>query len=264
MSHNKFFHYGEDVSLTQYNFSMTPDSVAQRQRILVEMNLQSGEHVLDIGSGNGFLVRDMADILGPSGRAIGVDLSDAMTLMAKNLCSGILNTEFETANVTNLPFDDHAFDVVTATQCLSYVYEIETALTEIYRAVKPGGRVILIDTDWDTLVWNCTNQALMNKIMNCFTGIYANAFLPRTLSVKLVDAGFQLIDRSCHVIVNWTHSLDTYAGLQIDFVKAIAENDCSISVGDLREWLQDLQEIEKAGECFFSVNRYIFCAEKPL
>jgi arsenite methyltransferase len=264
MNQNELFHYDEDVSLSQYNFSITPDSLAQRQRILNELNLQSGEHVLDIGSGNGFLVREMIDILGPPGKAVGIDLSDAMTLMAKNLCSGLLNTEFETANATNLPFDDHAFDVVTATQCLSYVYEIEQALAEIYRVVKPGGRVILIDTDWDTLVWNCTNQALMNKFMSCITGIYANAFLPRTLSGKLVDTGFQLIDRGSHVIVNWTHNLDTYAGLQIDFVKEIAKNDHSVSEGDLGEWLQDLQEIEKAGECFFSLNRYIFCAEKPL
>jgi hypothetical protein len=113
-------------------------------------------------------------------------------------------------------------------------------------------------------VWNCANQALLNKITRCFTGIYANAFLPRTLSGKLVDTGFQLIDRGSHVIVNWTHNLDTYAGLQIDFVKEIAKNDHSVSERDLHEWLQDLQDIEKAGECFFSLNRYIFCAEKPL
>ncbi len=264
MNQNNLFHYDEGASLKQCNFSMTPDSLAQRQRILTELNLQSGEYVLDIGSGNGFFVRNVADIIGPSGKAIGVDVSDAMTLMAKNLCSGILNIEFETANVTNLPFDNHAFDVVTSTQCLSYVHEIETALAEIYRVVKPGGRVILIDTDWDTLVWNCTNQALMDRMMSCFTGIFANALLPRTLSIKLVDAGFQLIDRSSHVIVNWTHSLDSFAGLQIDFVKEIAKNDCAVSEEDLCEWLQDLQEIEKADKCFFSLNRYIFCADKPL
>jgi len=264
MNQIKHFHYDEAVSRSQLNFAMTPDSAAQRQRVLAALNLQSDDHVLDIGSGNGFLVREIADIVGSSGRAIGVDLSDAMTMMAQDLCDGLANAEFETANVTKLPYDDYSFDVVTATQCLSYVYEIETALKEIYRVVKPGGRVVLIDTDWDTMVWNCTDQALMDKMMNCYTGIYANAFLPRTLSKKLVDAGFQLIDRGSHAIVNWKHSLDSFAGLQIDFIKKIAKNDYSVSEADLCEWLQDLQEIEKAGECFFSLNRYIFCAEKPL
>jgi arsenite methyltransferase len=264
MNQVKHFHYDEKVSRKQFDFAMTPDSVDQRLRVLAALNLQSDDHVLDIGSGNGFLVRQIADILGSSGRAIGVDLSDAMTLMARGLCDGLANTEFETANATKLPFDDNAFDVVTATQCLSYVDEIEVALAEIHRVVKPGGRVVLLDTDWDTLVWNCTNQSLMNKIMRSYKSIYVDAHLPRSFTNKLSDAGFKIMDRSSHTIVNWTHNLNTYAGLQINFVKAIAQNDCSVSEEDLHEWLQDLQEIERAGECFFSLNRYIFCAEKPI
>jgi arsenite methyltransferase len=264
MNQVKHFRYDETVSRRQFDFAMTPDSILQRQIILAALNLQSGDHVLDIGSGNGFLIREIAGILGSTGRATGVDLSDAMTLMARNLCDGLANTKFETANATKLPFDENAFDVVTATQCLSYINQIEVTLAEIYRVVKPGGRVVLIDTDWDTLVWNCTNQSLMNSIMRSYKSIYADAHLPRSFTNKLLDVGFKIVDRRSHTIVNWTHDLNTYAGLQIGFVSAIAQNDCSISEEDLQEWLRDLQEIENRGECFFSLNRYIFCAEKPI
>lgn len=256
------FHYDEELSRSQKVVALAPDMIAQRQCIHHALNLQPGERVLDIGSGNGIMVQEMAEAVGPDGLSAGVDAAETMTSMARAHCRHLTNAHLETAHADRLPFENHSFDVVTSAQCLSYASDVPVILFEINRVLKPGGRLVILETDWASLVWNCSNRHLMDKIMAGYLNIYTNPHLPRTLSHQLTDTGFAVTNRSSFPIVNWTHAPDTFAGLQIGFVRSQAESKEFVTAEELQMWLDDLRETERLCECFFSLNRYLFSASK--
>jgi hypothetical protein len=139
-----------------------------------------------------------------------------------------------------------------------------TPLYEIFRALRPGGRTVILETDWDTLVWNCTQPRLMDKIMEIYKDVYADARVPRKLSRVLKRAGFEIRGRDQFAMLNWSFDPDTYSGHQIGFTRALVENHHALSNGELDSWQQSIRMAADADEYFFSLNRYIFSAVKPL
>ena len=184
--------YDEDKARQQERVAATPDMVAQRRVMLDLLDLKEGEHVLDVGSGNGIFAREILGTVAGSGHVCGIDSAEAMVAMATDLCP---NGRFLQGDATDLPVEDLSFDVVTASQLLCFVSDIDKALSEMFRVLNPGGRLVILDSDWGSLVWNCRDQALMDRVVTMMTGPpYADAHVPRTLSRRLVATGFQVTD----------------------------------------------------------------------
>jgi hypothetical protein len=131
-------------------------------------------------------------------------------------------------------------------------------LSEISRVLKPGGRAVILETDWDTLVWNCTEPRLMDNIMAIYKDVYTDARLPRRLSRLLKRAGLDIHSRDQFAILNWTFDPDTYSGHQIDFTRGLVENHHVLSAGELER--RKASNGGRGGQYFFSLNRYIFSA----
>jgi SAM-dependent methyltransferase len=186
-----------------------------------------------------------------------------MVAMARDLCAALVNVEFMQADAADLPYAGGSFDVVTVAQCLCLVADVEAAVGEISRVLKPGGRAVILETDWDTLVWNCTEPRLMDKIMAIYKDVYTDARLPRRLSRLLKRAGLDIRGRDQFAMLNWTFDPDTYSGHQIDFTRGLVENHHVLPAGELEAWLQSIRMAAEADEYFFSLNRYIFSAVKP-
>ena len=175
--------YDEDMARQQEKLASTPDMVAQRRIMLDLLGLKEGERVLDVGSGNGIFVREMLEIIGESGHVCGVDGAESMVNMASGLCpTGV----FLKGNATDLPIEDSSYDVVTTSQLLCFVDDVGKAISEMFRVLKPGGRLVILDSDWGSLVWNCRNKELMDRVIKMLTGPYADAHVPRTLSRHLI------------------------------------------------------------------------------
>ena len=256
------FVYDQELALKQALVARSPDMVAQRKRMHAALDLQPGEHVLEIGSGNGIMACEMADAVAPAGIVTGADISAQMVAMARSLCAPRANVEFIVADAMDLPLADASFDVVTATQCLCLVSDVEAAVGEMYRALRPGGRAVILETDWDTLVWNCTEPGLMDKVMAIYKGAYADPRLPRALSRVLRRAGFEIRARDQFAMLNWTFDPDTFSGHQIGFTREVVGSS-RVSNGEFEIWLKSILMAAEADEYFFSLNRYVFSAVKP-
>ena len=252
--------YDEDMARQQEKLAATQDMTVQRGIMLNELNLKDGEHVLDVGSGNGIFAREMLEIVGESGHVCGVDSSEPMVNMATALCPG---GQFLQGDATDLPFEDSSFDVVTASQLLCFVSAIDKALSEMFRALKPGGRLIILDSDWGSLVWNCSDRSLMDRVLRMMTGVYADAHVPRTLSRRLIAAGFQITDRRTFSVLNWELGEDTYAQQIMGFLGPMMEASTDFTKDDWEAWRDDQKATAEAGEFMFSANRYVFSAMKP-
>ena len=142
------FAFGQNSSERTRNTYLKPDIVQQRQYTLDRLDLKRDENALDIGCGPGLLVNEMAKQTGQNGLITGVDPSQPMLEMAEKLCRDQNNTLFQQADAEALPFESAAFDVAVSVQVLEYVHNIDQALLEIHRVLKPGGRALIIDTDW--------------------------------------------------------------------------------------------------------------------
>jgi arsenite methyltransferase len=106
-----------------------------------------GETVLDIGCGAGTDLLLAARRVGPSGRAVGIDMTEAMRDRARGSAAsaGLTNVDVHQADATALPLPDASVDVVISNGVLNLVPEKEKAFAEIRRVLRPGGRLQLAD-----------------------------------------------------------------------------------------------------------------------
>ena len=159
---SKVLQFDEEEARRTEAIYMTPDVVAQRQETLRLLDLRIGERVLDVGSGPGLLAFDMGRTVGASGAVCGVDISEPMVSMAKARCSTQSWVTFQTGDATRLPVSDDAFDVAVCTQVYEYVSNVTRALAELRRVLRRGGRALIIDTDWDSIVRHSNDQGRMS------------------------------------------------------------------------------------------------------
>ena len=109
--------------------------------------VHKGDHVLDIGSGSGTDVLIAARLAGPEGKVYGLDMTQAMrNKLRKNVDEmGVSNVTLIAGNAEEIPLPDAAVDVVTSNGVLNLVPDKERAFSEIYRVLRPGGRVQIAD-----------------------------------------------------------------------------------------------------------------------
>lgn len=108
-------------------------------QILTRMQLQPGMRVLDVGCGNGYAVRAMAERIGLQGEAVGVDVSPVMIAQAQEDVRNPANVQFQVSAADALPFADECFDRVLSVEAIYYLPDPQQALKEWVRVLKPGG-----------------------------------------------------------------------------------------------------------------------------
>ena len=149
--------------------AQTPDFQVVFQKLCETVAAKPGDRLLEVGSGSGILCRMLAPQLQPGGRMVGVDISPDMTVEAQNYAlSGGVNGEitFETCMAESLPYPEASFDGAIAARLLLHVANPDAVICEMKRVVKPGGRVVVMDWDFDTLTVDHSDRELSRRLLH--------------------------------------------------------------------------------------------------
>jgi len=168
--------------------------------------LSQGETVLDLGSGAGADVLISARRVGPSGRAIGLDMTDEMLSLARANAerAGLENVEFRKGYIEQIPLPDASVDVVISNCVLNLSADKPAVIREAARVLRPGGRLAISDVIADPDMDDAT-RADMQKWTGCIAGALTRAEFERALAA----AGLTGVE------IRETHRVHEHAGAAI-------------------------------------------------
>ena len=118
------------------------------RKTVERLELRPGSSVLDVACGAGASALPAAEIVGPSGRVVGIDLAENLLNLArtKAVARGLQNIEFRQDDMTQLKFDDGSFDAIVCAFGIFFAPEIEALVAELWRMLKPHGKLAI--TTW--------------------------------------------------------------------------------------------------------------------
>jgi SAM-dependent methyltransferase len=200
--------------------------------------------------------------VGSNGRVDGIDPADSAIEIARRRCSDLTNVNFQPGDAAKLPFGDSIFDAAMSSQVFEYLDDVPAALAEMFRILKPGGRLLIHDTDWGATLWRSSDEERMARIMSVWDGHLANPHLPQTLGQSLATAGFGKVRAEAIVQLELDYDPGSVSAILMKAVGGYATSN-GISRGEADAWAKDLRELGSRGGYFFSSNEYIVTGLKP-
>jgi ubiquinone/menaquinone biosynthesis C-methylase UbiE len=169
-------------------------------------DLHEGETVLDLGSGGGADVLISARRVGPSGRAIGLDMTDEMLELARAnaVAAGVENVEFLRGYIEEIPLPDGSVDVVISNCVINLSTDKRKVLAETARVLRPGGRFAVSDVIADADMDEATRADMQE-----WTGCIAGALTRDEFEQALTEAGLTDVE------INETHRVHEHASSAI-------------------------------------------------
>jgi ubiquinone/menaquinone biosynthesis C-methylase UbiE len=168
--------------------------------------LADGETVLDLGSGAGADVLISARRVAPTGKAIGLDMTDEMLELARRNAAeaGVENAEFVKGYLEDLPLDDDSIDVVISNCVINLSADKPQVIREAARVLRPGGRIAVSDVIADPDMDEATRAD-----MAAWTGCIAGALTETEFRTVLESSGFD------HIEITATHQVHEHASSAI-------------------------------------------------
>ena len=206
-----------------------------------------GKRLLDVGCGLGDDVRALAQIVGATGSAIGLDNSQTMIEAARKRSEGLdFPGSFQQGDAHHLPFADGAFDGCRAERVLIHSDDPAQALAEMARVAQPGGRVVVIEPDLETVILRLSDHTLARKLTAWQCDSVRNGRVGRQLPELFQQCG--LTDIQVLPTVHYATRLESLEGTQ-RLVRR-AEQQHALTAAEASALLRELQQRSEQGQYF--------------
>ena len=187
------------AAAARYATSSYHQSRLDFENMLRAVTLTGSEHLLDVGTGTGHTALVFAPRVAS---VIGLDMTEAMLAQARELAvkQGASNVVFELGDAMDLPYDSGRFDIVTCRVCAHHFADAQRAVEEMARVLRPGGRLLVVDTV-------SPEDPAEDTYLNCIELIRDPSHV-RNYSVGQWKAMFEAASLSVEYIGTWAAPLD--------------------------------------------------------
>jgi ubiquinone/menaquinone biosynthesis C-methylase UbiE len=225
--------------------------------------VRPGDVVVDVGSGTGTITRELAALVGAEGRALGVEPNPALRSVAEQRAREAgAGVSFVDALAVDLPLADGSVDVVWCERVLQHLDDPQAAVEEFARVLRPGGRVLLLDSDHATRIVSEVDRAVERAMVDAFTRRVPSPFVGRTIPRLVVQSGLELHpDVGSAVLVMPARSLREAPMLQQAAEWAVADGELDAS--QVAPAMAALHSASDAGWAFTAVTIFGFCGRRP-
>ncbi len=234
-----------------------------KRRTFALLDLRAGLHVLDVGCGRGDDAIALAKIVGPGGRAVGVDQSAAMLAVARSAAHDAgVTAEFVEADAASLPFPDDSFDACRIDRTLEHLQDPAAVVRELVRVCRPGGRVATAEPDWDTLAIDAPDLETSRAVTRAQSAEIAHGTIGRSLRRLLIEAGLRevVVDTMALAFEDLPTAEAVY-GIRHALAKVVKSHQVERARADA--WWRALEDAEAAGTFWASMIGTIAVGRKP-
>lgn len=239
------------------------DITRRRRAIFDALAPAPGERLLDLGCGNGLLTLDLCRAVGDTGHVLGLDPSPEMLGLARTRCAGRGNVTFAEGRAETLPCADASLDGAVSLQVFEYFEDMRPPLAELYRALKPGGRLAIGDRQWETLSWHSDHPQRMAEMCRIWDRHVACRDVPARLPALLGDSGFRLLGVIPVAFCDTHLRPDGLAAMMIRLMTAYAVQTGAMPEPEAQAWAHEQRELARDGRFFFSLTHFVCHAARP-
>ena len=155
-------------------------------------------------------------------------------------------------DAVNLPFADAEFDALYGVQVFEYVLNLDDALGEIQRVVRPGGRVVILATNWSSLVWHSEQPARMERVLTAWATHAASPDLSAVLPTRLRPLGMTPIRQTPVPVLNTSYHANSFSYWLARIIRPFVVGKQAVTAEEADGWLNEFEELEQKGGYFFS------------
>ncbi len=238
-----------------------PTAQSYKQGIIEHLALQEGAAILDVGCGTGQDAQDLARVVGPRGRVVGIDNSETMLDAARaRVAHTQLPVEYILADATHLPFADASFDGCQASRVLGHLREPGQALAEMVRVVRPGARIVVADGDLDTTIVDIPDRVLVRKMVHAACDQMVQGWIGRQVPRLFKQAGLSDIRVEGRLMpLDYTFFQTAFRG-----ILQRAQVAGAVSSEELTRFWNALEQAEQEQHFFARVGGFVVSGRKPL
>jgi ubiquinone/menaquinone biosynthesis C-methylase UbiE len=236
-------------------FDALPGIQALKKAAIERCGIQAGMSILDDGCGAGLETVRLARLVGPTGKVIGLDASQAFIAEARRRADGLgLPIEYSKGDAHRLPFQDDSFDVSRAERLFLYLRDPVKALAELVRVTKSRGVIYLIEPDFETVTINVGDRDLVRKILHfdCDHDT-RNGWIGRELPSLFKASGLTDVDLQTGVVVFEPHSFSPYF---LEIGRSAFQNHV-ISANELQRWQGEINRLLDRDELFCTITYFL-------